>query len=46
MKILLDTASLEEVRWASEVGIIDGVSTDPTLISDEVSADEYHELLG
>ena len=45
MKILLDTASLEEVRWATEVGIIDGISTDPTLIADEDSADEYHELL-
>lgn len=45
MKILLDTASLEEVRWASEVGIIDGISTDPTLIAEEGSADDYHELL-
>ena len=45
MKILLDTASLEEVRWATEVGIIDGVTTDPTLITEEESADEYHELL-
>ena len=45
MKILLDTASLEEVRWATEVGIIDGISTDPTLIVEEGSADEYHELL-
>jgi len=45
MKILLDTASLEEVRWATEVGIIDGISTDPTLIAEEGSADEYHELL-
>jgi len=46
MKILLDTASLDEVRWAMEVGIIDGISTDPTLISEEGSSDEYHELLG
>jgi transaldolase len=46
MKILLDTASLEEVRWATEVGIVDGISTDPTLIAEEDSTDEYHELLG
>lgn len=45
MKILLDTASLDEVRWATEVGIVDGISTDPTLIAEEDSADEYHELL-
>ncbi|HLB09768.1 MAG TPA: transaldolase family protein [Gemmatimonadaceae bacterium] len=45
MKILLDTASLEEVRWASDVGIIDGISTDPTLISEEDSVEEYRELL-
>jgi len=46
MKILLDTASLEEVRWATEVGIVDGISTDPTLIAEENSTEEYHELLG
>jgi len=45
MKILLDTASLDEVRWATEVGIVDGISTDPTLIAEEDSADEYHDLL-
>jgi transaldolase len=45
MKILLDTASLDEVRWATEVGIVDGISTDPTLIAEEDSAEEYHELL-
>ena len=45
MKILLDTASLDEVRWATEVGIVDGISTDPTLIAEEDSTDEYHELL-
>jgi transaldolase len=46
MKILLDTASLDEVRWATEVGIVDGISTDPTLIAEESSTEEYHELLG
>ena len=45
MKTLLDTASLDEVRWATDVGIVDGISTDPTLIAEENSADEYHELL-
>jgi transaldolase len=46
MKILLDTASLDEVRWATEVGIVDGISTDPTLIAEENASEEYHELLG
>jgi transaldolase len=46
MKILLDTASLDEVRWATEVGIVDGISTDPTLIAEENSTEQYHELLG
>lgn len=46
MKILLDTASLDEVRWATEVGIVDGISTDPTLIAEEDSTEDYHELLG
>jgi transaldolase len=46
MKILLDSASLEEVRWATELGIVDGISTDPTLIVEEVSSTEYRELLG
>ncbi|HMI57303.1 MAG TPA: transaldolase family protein [Gemmatimonadaceae bacterium] len=45
MKILLDTASLDEVRWANEVGIVDGISTDPTLIAEENSSEEYFELL-
>jgi transaldolase len=45
MKILLDTASLDEVRWATEVGIVDGISTDPTLIAEEDSPEEYYDLL-
>jgi transaldolase len=45
MKILLDTASLDEVRWATEVGIVDGISTDPTLIAEENSTEDYHSLL-
>ncbi len=45
MKILLDTASLDEVKWATDVGIVDGISTDPTLIAEEDSTETYHELL-
>jgi len=32
MKIFLDTADLEEIRAANETGLIDGVTTNPTLI--------------
>ncbi|MDR2401170.1 MAG: fructose-6-phosphate aldolase [Deferribacteraceae bacterium] len=35
MKIFLDTANIEEVRLAAELGVIDGVTTNPTLIARE-----------
>jgi len=35
MKFFLDTANLDEIRHASRWGIIDGVTTNPTLIAKE-----------
>lgn len=35
MKFFLDTANLEEIRSASEMGLIDGVTTNPTLVARE-----------
>lgn len=35
MKIFLDTANIEEIREANSWGIIDGVTTNPTLIARE-----------
>ena len=35
MKFFLDTANLEEIREAASLGILDGVTTDPTLIAKE-----------
>jgi transaldolase len=35
MKIFLDTANLEEIRQGVEWGIVDGVTTNPTLIAKE-----------
>jgi transaldolase len=35
MKFFLDTANLEQIRKANEWGILDGVTTNPTLISRE-----------
>lgn len=35
MKIFLDTANIELIRQYNEIGIIDGVTTNPTLLSKE-----------
>src|SRR5512138_3727659 len=35
MKIFLDTANLDELRRAADWGIVDGVTTNPTLIAKE-----------
>lgn len=35
MKIFLDTANIEEIKKAVELGLIDGVTTNPTLIAKE-----------
>lgn len=35
MKIFIDTANLEEIKKANELGILDGVTTNPTLLSKE-----------
>ncbi len=48
MKIFLDTASVEEIREAADWGILDGVTTNPSLVSKEGrSFDEIlHEIVG
>jgi len=35
MKIFIDTANIKEIREAASIGIIDGVTTNPTLIAKE-----------
>lgn len=35
MKFFIDTANLEEIREASELGILDGVTTNPSLMAKE-----------
>jgi len=35
MKIFIDTANLEEIKKAWELGLIDGVTTNPSLLSKE-----------
>jgi len=35
MKIFIDTANVEEIRKAAELGVLDGVTTNPSLIAKE-----------
>src|SRR5690242_9923821 len=35
MKIFLDTGNLDEIRQASDLGVVDGVTTNPTLAAKE-----------
>jgi transaldolase len=44
MKFFLDTANLDEIRLASKWGIVDGITTNPTLIAKEGRA--IHEQIG
>jgi len=39
MKFFIDTANLDEIREASEMGLIDGVTTNPSLVAKEKVAD-------
>ena len=39
MRIFLDTANVEEIRQAAKLGIIGGVTTNPTLLSKEETGD-------
>jgi transaldolase len=39
MQIFLDTANIDQIRQAAEIGIISGVTTNPSLLSREATAD-------
>jgi len=39
MKFFIDTANLDEIRECAEMGLIDGVTTNPSLVSKEGSVD-------
>jgi len=43
MRLFLDTASLDDIRWALTTGVIDGVTTNPTLIARELAGDDPTE---
>src|SRR5207249_4590574 len=40
MKFFLDTANLDEIRDAASTGVLDGITTNPTLISKEANTFE------
>ena len=35
MKFFIDTANVDEIRKAAELGVVDGVTTNPSLIAKE-----------
>ena len=43
MKLFLDTANVKEIREAHEMGLLDGVTTNPSLVSKE--GKDFHEVL-
>ena len=45
MKIFLATASLDEIRWATSAGLIDGIVATPTVIQGELPGADAREVL-
>jgi transaldolase len=45
MKFFLDTANLDEIRDAAGIGILDGVTTNPTLVSKEGEQKGFKQLV-
>ena len=43
MKVFIDTANIEEIKKANELGLLDGVTTNPSLVSKE--GREFKELI-
>ena len=45
MKFFLDTANLEEIRRYQDLGIVDGVTTNPTLLAREKERGDFRDVL-
>ena len=45
MKLFLDTANLADIRWATAAGLIDGVTTNPTLLAKDAGDLEPNDVL-
>jgi transaldolase len=45
MKLFLDTADLADIRWASRAGLIDGITTNPSLLAKSAGDVEPQDVL-
>jgi len=45
MKFFLDTANLADIRWATQAGLIDGITTNPTLLARSAGDVEPNDVL-
>ena len=45
MKFFLDTASLSDIRWASDAGLIDGVTTNPSLMAKDAGDTDPRDII-
>ncbi len=45
MKIFLDTANLDEIKEANSWGILDGITTNPTILSREKGKGKFSDIL-
>src|SRR6185312_10281110 len=45
MKFFLDSANLKDISWASQAGLIDGITTNPTLLSKQAGDLDPRDVL-
>jgi len=45
MDLYIDTANLDEIREAAELGVLDGVTTNPSLVAKEGKGADFHDHL-
>jgi transaldolase len=45
MKFFLDTANLGDIRWAARAGLIDGITTNPTLLAKSANDVDPNDVL-
>lgn len=45
MKVFLDTASLKDISWATQAGLIDGVTTNPSLLAKQAGELDPRDVL-
>src|SRR5437879_13880168 len=45
MKFFLDTASLKDISWAAQAGLIDGVTTNPSLLAKQAGDLDPRDVL-